>query len=156
LNIVVIKDPKRNSPMILLTNQEINLNNADEILKIYNQYLERWKCEEVIRHIKQEYGLEDIRYQKLQNIKSVIALMVYADSFFLEQSVLYQKFTNRSSVIISKFYNSQDIVDYIDSFSGKIKKEIVRDFHRWNLKLNDWTNDIEVLKNFAKKNQTIL
>jgi hypothetical protein len=81
MNMVVIKDPKRNLPMILLTNQEINLNNIDEIINIYNQYLERWKCEEVIRYIKQEYGLEDIRYQKLQNIKDVIALMVYADSF---------------------------------------------------------------------------
>jgi len=32
MNMVVIKDPKRNLPMILLTNQEINLNNIDEII----------------------------------------------------------------------------------------------------------------------------
>ncbi len=81
LTAVFIKDNHKSEPMILLTNQEINIDNPEDIIKVYEQYRKRWECEEMIRYIKQEYSLEGIRYQKLQNINSVIAIMVFVDSY---------------------------------------------------------------------------
>jgi len=81
LNMIVIKDSHKKKPMILYTNQNIDINDPIELVKIYDQYLKRWECEEVIRYIKQEYKLEDIRYRKAQNFNSIIAIMVFADSF---------------------------------------------------------------------------
>ncbi len=81
LNMIVIKDSHKKQPMILYTNQNIDITDANDLIKISDQYLKRWECEEVIRYIKQEYSLEDIRYRKAQNFNSIIAIMVFADSF---------------------------------------------------------------------------
>lgn len=81
LTAVFIKDNHKSEPMILLTNQAINIDDPEEIIKVYEQYRKRWECEEMIRYIKQEYSLEGIRYQKLQNLNSIIAIMVFVDSF---------------------------------------------------------------------------
>lgn len=57
-------------PMLLLTNLE-----KDEEV-ILEMYLTRWKCEESIRFLKQEYHLEDVRVTRYRSLKNTVAFLM--------------------------------------------------------------------------------
>lgn len=69
LKLVVIKGFS-DEPMLLLTNVEKNP------MMILEMYLTRWKLEESIRFLKQEYNLEDVRVRNYFSLKNTIALLL--------------------------------------------------------------------------------
>ena len=67
-------------PMVLLTNVEKNP------VFILEMYFTRWKVEESIRFLKQEYRLEDVRvrnYAALQNTVSFLSAVFYFLSVYM-------------------------------------------------------------------------
>jgi hypothetical protein len=64
-------------PMMLLTNVAVKSN---EVIRILEIYLTRWKCEESYRFIKQAYNLEDVRvlsYTALRNMMVLVQAVFY-------------------------------------------------------------------------------
>ncbi len=64
-------------PMMLLTNVALK---GEEVMKILEIYLTRWKCEESYRFIKQAYRLEDVRvlsYTALRNVMVLVQAVFY-------------------------------------------------------------------------------
>ncbi len=53
------------NPMVLITNQQLSLYDANNCYKILDNYLTRWKCDETYRYVKQAYNLEDVRVRKI-------------------------------------------------------------------------------------------
>lgn len=56
-------------PMLLLTNA------VKPAAIILEMYLTRWKVEESIRFLKQEYGLKDVRVRNYESLKNTMALL---------------------------------------------------------------------------------
>jgi hypothetical protein len=64
-------------PMMLLTNVVVK---SQEVMRILEIYLTRWKCEESYRFIKQAYNLEDVRvlsYTGLRNMMVLVQAVFY-------------------------------------------------------------------------------
>jgi len=64
-------------PMMLLTNIAVK---PQEVMRILEIYLTRWKCEESYRFIKQAYNLEDVRvlsYTALRNMMVLVQAVFY-------------------------------------------------------------------------------
>ena len=83
-----------NRPMILLTNAEKNP------VIILEMYLTRWKVEESIRFLKQEYNLEDIRvrnYAALRNTVVFLSAVFYFLSVYLGQKL-------KLNILLKKIY----------------------------------------------------
>ncbi len=80
ISLVVIKGFGR-IPMMLLTNIEINVKKQKELRRIFSIYRARWKCEEWIRYIKQEYNLEDLRCLNYLAIKNVVSIVTFVTCF---------------------------------------------------------------------------
>ena len=59
-----------NKPMMLLANVDKNP------IIISEMYLTRWKAEESIRFLKQEYNLEDVRVRSYAGLKNTVALLL--------------------------------------------------------------------------------
>ena len=72
-------------PMMLLTNIEINAKKQKELHRIFSIYRARWKCEEWIRYIKQEYNLEDIRCLNYKAIKNVVSIVTFVTCFLSQR-----------------------------------------------------------------------
>ncbi len=63
------------NPMVLTTNQQLSLYNANNCYKILDNYLTRWKCDETYRYVKQAYNLEDVQMRKIMgNLQKIIEL----------------------------------------------------------------------------------
>jgi len=83
-----------NRPMVLLTNVK-----KDAAL-ILEMYFTRWKVEESIRFLKQEYNLEDIRVRSYAALKNTVALL--SAVFYFLSVYLGQK--ARLKILIFKIY----------------------------------------------------
>ena len=83
-----------NRPMVLLTNVK-----KDAAL-ILEMYFTRWKVEESIRFLKQEYNLEDVRVRNYAALKNTVALLS-AVFYFLS---VYLRQKARLKILISKIY----------------------------------------------------
>lgn len=81
-------------PMVLLTNVK-----KDPVL-ILEMYFTRWKVEESIRFLKQEYNLEDVRVRSYAALKNTVALLS-AVFYFLS---VYLGRKTRLNILISKIY----------------------------------------------------
>jgi len=75
LTALVVKGFGEN-PMVLITNLDLSVFDADETFSILKIYLTRWKCDETYRYIKQAYNLEDVRVRSLNGIKNTVALVM--------------------------------------------------------------------------------
>jgi hypothetical protein len=83
-----------NKPMMLLTNVDKNP------VIILEMYLTRWKVEESIRFLKQEYNLEDIRvrsYAGLRNTVSFLLAVFYFLSVYLGRKL-------KLNILLKKIY----------------------------------------------------
>jgi hypothetical protein len=67
LFLVVVKGFGK-KPMMLLTSCPVKIKLKENIWKIVEIYLTRWKCDESFRYIKQCYNLEDIRVRHYTSI----------------------------------------------------------------------------------------
>jgi hypothetical protein len=69
------------NPMVLITNQQLSLYDANQCYKILDNYLTRWKCDETYQYVKQAYNLEDVRVRKIVAVKNMIALVMVVANF---------------------------------------------------------------------------
>jgi hypothetical protein len=81
-------------PMLLLTNVE-----GDE-KRILEMYLTRWKCEESIRFLKQEYHLEDVRVGRYNSLKNTVVFLM-AVFYFLS---VYLGKRLKLNILLKKIY----------------------------------------------------
>ena len=66
-------------PLMLLTNVELR-NKRQELWRMIEAYVTRWRVEETIRFIKQSYDFEDIRvltYERLRNLAALVLAVAY-------------------------------------------------------------------------------
>ena len=78
LHMVVVKGFGQ-KPMMLLTTLAQNTS-RDALWLVVEGYITRWRIEDTIRHVKQSYGLEDIRlfkYDKIKAMASVLLATIY-------------------------------------------------------------------------------
>lgn len=88
------------NPMVLITNQELSIYDADQTYKILDNYLTRWKCDETYRYIKQAYNMEDVRVRKLIAIKNMVAITM-ATAYF---AVIYMGESLKRNVMKEKIF----------------------------------------------------
>ncbi len=74
LYMLVVKGFGR-KPMMLITTEPLS-RNKEVLQRILESYLTRWKIEETIRFIKQEYDLENIRVLKYRRLKNMMAILL--------------------------------------------------------------------------------
>jgi len=87
-------------PMLLLTNLDINLLKKEQVWKVVEIYLTRWKCDECYRYIKQSYNLEDLRvrsYYSIRNISVLVHAIAYFCSIYLGESL-------KLNIMVQKIY----------------------------------------------------
>ena len=82
--LVVVKGFGR-KPMMLLTNIDHNPRNMFEVLRVFDIYKARWKCEEWIRYVKTEFNLEDIRTLNWVSINNLISFINLATSYIAQR-----------------------------------------------------------------------
>jgi hypothetical protein len=78
LHMVVVKGFGQ-KPMMLLTTLAQNTS-RNALWQVVEGYITRWRIEDTIRHVKQSYGLEDIRlfkYDKIKAMASVLLATIY-------------------------------------------------------------------------------
>ena len=84
--------------IVLLTNLKIE--GKEDLLKILEIYLTRWKCEESYRFIKQAYHLEDVRVRKFNSLRNILAILMSV--FFFLSVVIGEKL--RLQILLKKIY----------------------------------------------------
>ena len=67
-------------PMMLLTSLDVDATFKSQ-WRVVEGYLSRWRIEETIRFIKQEYGFENIRVQSYNGIRNMASLVLAAAYF---------------------------------------------------------------------------
>ena len=113
-------------PMMLLTNIEINAKKQKELHRIFSIYRARWKCEEWIRYIKQEYNLEDIRCLNYKAIKNVVS------SSFNNYSASFEPTTYISKIGV---YDEDGDLIAVANLATPVKKTTKQDY-TFKLKLD--------------------
>jgi hypothetical protein len=102
-------------PMLLLTNKEVDIEDAQELHHIVNIYLTRWKCDECYRYIKQSYNLEDVRvmsYIRIRNITAFVHAIAYFCSIYLGASLKLKIMVQKIYVSAKRFFGIPVFYDY--------------------------------------------
>ena len=79
LHMVVVRGFGK-KPMMLLTTLA-KTTTREALWQVVEGYITRWRVEDTIRHVKQSYGLEDMRLFKYDKIKAMAAI-VLATTYF--------------------------------------------------------------------------
>lgn len=82
---VMIKSKYYTDPMYLITNKKCS--NRESAKLIYEKYLQRWGIETLIRTLKEEYNIEDVRLLKYKGIKNMISLALFC--LFMISKIVY-------------------------------------------------------------------
>jgi hypothetical protein len=114
LTIVVIKSELYLDPMYLITNKKCLCNEAAK--KIYEKYLRRWGIETLIRTLKEEYNIEDVRLLRYKGIRNIISLAFYC--LYLLSKIVYN--TGHGTHYVNK---------YLVKIGKRIKKEGIFLYH---------------------------
>ena len=80
LRLVVVKWPKCEKPMMLLTTLRA-ARSRRSLRQVVEGYLTRWRVEETIRFVKQAYEIEDVRLLRFGRLKAMVAI-VLATAYF--------------------------------------------------------------------------
>ena len=80
LRLVVVKWPKCEKPMMLLTTLRA-ARSRKSLRQVVEGYLTRWRVEETIRFVKQAYEVEDVRLLRFGRLKAMVAI-VLATAYF--------------------------------------------------------------------------
>jgi hypothetical protein len=102
-------------PMILLTNKETDTNNHQEVYRIIEIYLTRWKCDECYRYIKQSYNLEDVRLMSLNGIKNITAFVhaiAYFTSIFMGVKMKLKVMVEKIFILSKRFFGVPTFFNY--------------------------------------------
>ncbi len=95
------------NPMVLITNQQLSLYDANQCYKILDNYLTRWKCDETYRYVKQAYNLEDVRVRKIVAIKNTVALVMavaYFAMIYMGTSLKLKIMKEKIFVLAKRFF----------------------------------------------------
>jgi hypothetical protein len=103
LTLVVVKSKYYAEPMYLITNKKCSCNQAAKL--IYEKYLQRWGIETLIRTLKKEYNIEDVRLLRYKGIRNIISLAFLC--LYLLSKIVYcighnTQFTKTYLVIMGK------------------------------------------------------
>ena len=80
LRLVVVKWPKCEKPMMLLTTLRA-ARSRKSLRQVVDGYLTRWRVEETIRFVKQAYEVEDVRLLRFDRLRAMVAI-VLATAYF--------------------------------------------------------------------------
>ena len=124
------------NPIVLITNQQLSLYDANQCYKILDNYLTRWKCDETYRYVKQAYNLEDVRVRKIVAIKNTVALVMavaYFAMIYMGTSLKLKMMKEKIVVLAKRFfavpvffcYSMVDgIYNLLKSYNNLINKKI--------------------------------
>ena len=104
LNLVRIRRLKKGSKtreIYLLTT--LKASGINQMIKIYETYLKRWKIEELFRSIKQHFQIENIQLRKLNRIQSLYRLIAIMHNFLTDISCWSESVKN------SIFYHAKQL-----------------------------------------------
>jgi len=102
-------------PMMLLTSCPVNLTVKENIWRIVEIYLTRWKCDESFRYIKQCYNLEDIRvrdYTSIRNMVVLILAVAYFASVYLGDNLKFKMLVERIYLVSKRFFGVPTFFNY--------------------------------------------
>ena len=102
-------------PMMLLTSCTVDIYKKENIWRIVEYYLARWKCDESYRYIKQCYNLEDIRVQSYTSIRNVVVLVLavsYFAAVYIGQSMKLKMLVERIFLISKRFFGVPSFFNY--------------------------------------------
>jgi len=103
------------APMMLLTNRAVNEHIKEEIWRIVEIYLTRWKCEESYRYIKQNYQLEDLRVRSYTAIRNTVALVLavaYFASVYLGHRFKLKIMVEKVLIMSKRFFGVPSFFNY--------------------------------------------
>jgi len=102
-------------PMILLTNNEVNIRDSKSIYHIVEVYLTRWKCDECYRYIKQSYNLEDIRvrsYTSIRNLTVIVHAIAYFTSIYMGMNLKLKIMVQKIFILSKRFFGVPTFFNY--------------------------------------------
>ncbi len=114
LRLVVVKWPKGEKPMILLTTLDA-VRTRKALWEVVQGYITRWRVEETIRYIKQSYRLEHMRlldYQRLKNMAALVVAVSYFAAAWLGRKVKLEALANHVAKVSRKMYEAPEFFYY--------------------------------------------
>jgi hypothetical protein len=134
--LVVIQDPKRKEPMMLLTNVEVSeLENAVET---YLHYLDRWAVEDYFRFLKQCFAIELMQLMTFDKLQSFLRLLMLLSDFILQQ---YQKGIDPLGgglyeIMNSSYVHAQETLSESPYVISKIIADVIQEEQRISIQQN--------------------
>jgi hypothetical protein len=102
-------------PLMLLTSCPVDLRKKENIWRIVEYYLARWKCDESYRYIKQCYRLEDVRirsYTSIRNIAVLVLAVSYFAAVYLGQNLKLKLLVQRVFLVSKRFFGVPSFFNY--------------------------------------------
>ncbi len=102
-------------PMMLLTSCAVQFKAKENIWRIVEIYLTRWKCDESFRYIKQCYNLEDVRvrsYTSIQNTVVLVLAVAYFASVYLGDNLRLKMLVERVYIVSKRFFGVPTFFNY--------------------------------------------
>lgn len=90
LRLVVVKWPRSEKPMMLLTTLRA-ARSRRSLQQVVEGYLTRWRVEETIRFVKQAYEIEDVRLLRYDRLKAMVAIVLAVAYFAMAWLGLREK-----------------------------------------------------------------
>jgi hypothetical protein len=114
LALVVVKGFGK-QPMMLLTSCPVQFKAKENIWRIVEIYLTRWKCDESFRYIKQCYNLEDVRVRSYTSIRNIVVLVLavaYFASVYLGDNLRLKMLVERVYLVSKRFFGVPTFFNY--------------------------------------------
>ena len=114
LVLVVVKGFGK-QPMMLLTNCAVQFKSKENVWRIVEIYLTRWKCDESFRYIKQCYNMEDVRvrsYISIQNTVALVLAVAYFASVYLGDNLRLKMLVERVYIVSKRFFGVPTFFNY--------------------------------------------
>ena len=112
---LVIVEGFGKKPMLLLCNKQVNIKNANQLWRIVEIYLTRWKCDECYRYIKQSYNLEDFRvmsYNSIRNITVLVHAIAYFASIYIGTSLKLKIMVQKIFILSKRLFGIPTFFNY--------------------------------------------
>ena len=114
LHLVVVKWPKGEKPMMLLTTLDA-VRTRKALWQVVQGYVTRWRVEDTIRFIKQSYKLEHVRcldYQRLKNMAALVVAVAYFAAAWLGKKVKLEALANHVAKVSRKMFDVLEFFYY--------------------------------------------
>lgn len=114
LQLVVVKWPGAEKPMMLLTTLEA-VRTRKALWEVVQGYITRWRVEDTIRFIKQSYRLEHMRnleYQRLKNMAALVVAVAYFAAAWLGKRVKLDALAKHVAKVSRKMFEVPEFFYY--------------------------------------------